>query len=41
MVRELLPKRRGIGGIVAHAHGGWVISARCELPGLAVAPARV
>ena len=27
-VRELLPKRRGIGGIVAHADGGWVISGR-------------
>jgi sugar lactone lactonase YvrE len=24
-VRELLPKRRGIGGIVPHADGGWVI----------------
>jgi sugar lactone lactonase YvrE len=27
-VRELLPKRRGIGGIVAHADGGWVLSGR-------------
>jgi sugar lactone lactonase YvrE len=27
-VREILPKRRGIGGIVAHADGGWVISGR-------------
>lgn len=27
-VRELLPKRRGIGGIVAHADGGWVVSGR-------------
>jgi sugar lactone lactonase YvrE len=27
-VRELLGKRRGIGGIVAHAEGGWVISGR-------------
>lgn len=25
-VRELLPKRRGIGGVLAHARGGWVIS---------------
>ncbi len=30
-VRELLPKRRGIGGIVAHAEGGWVISGRSIL----------
>jgi sugar lactone lactonase YvrE len=30
-VRELLPKRRGIGGIVAHADGGWVISGRSVL----------
>jgi sugar lactone lactonase YvrE len=28
VVRELLPKRRGIGGAVAHADGGWVISGR-------------
>jgi sugar lactone lactonase YvrE len=27
-LRELLPKRRGIGGAVAHAEGGWVISGR-------------
>jgi sugar lactone lactonase YvrE len=27
-VRALLPKRRGIGGIVAHAAGGWAISGR-------------
>jgi sugar lactone lactonase YvrE len=27
-VRELLPKRRGIGGAVPHARGGWVISGR-------------
>ncbi|HWX75556.1 MAG TPA: SMP-30/gluconolactonase/LRE family protein [Solirubrobacteraceae bacterium] len=27
-LRELLPKRRGIGGIVAHREGGWVISGR-------------
>jgi len=25
-VRELLPKRRGVGGVVPHAAGGWVIS---------------
>jgi sugar lactone lactonase YvrE len=25
-VRELLPKRRGIGGILPHVEGGWVIS---------------
>lgn len=28
VVRELLPRRRGIGGIVAHADGGWVVSGR-------------
>jgi sugar lactone lactonase YvrE len=28
LVREILPKRRGIGGIVAHADGGLVISGR-------------
>jgi sugar lactone lactonase YvrE len=28
VVREILAKRRGIGGIVAHADGGWVISGR-------------
>lgn len=27
-LRELLPKRRGIGGALAHADGGWVISGR-------------
>jgi len=27
-VRELLPKRRGIGGVVPHEDGGWVISGR-------------
>jgi len=26
--RELLPKRRGIGGIVPHADGGWVLSGK-------------
>lgn len=26
VVRELVPKRRGVGGIVPHAEGGWVIS---------------
>lgn len=31
VVREILPKRRGIGGIVAHADGGWVISGRSVL----------
>ncbi|HTZ87055.1 MAG TPA: SMP-30/gluconolactonase/LRE family protein [Solirubrobacteraceae bacterium] len=31
VVRELLPKRRGIGGIVAHADGGWVVSGRSVL----------
>jgi sugar lactone lactonase YvrE len=30
-VRELLPRRRGIGGIVAHADGGWVLSGRTVL----------
>ena len=28
VIREILPRRRGIGGIVAHADGGWVISGR-------------
>jgi gluconolactonase len=28
VVREILPKRRGIGGILVHADGGWVISGR-------------
>jgi len=27
-VREILPKRRGIGGVLAHTDGGWVISGR-------------
>jgi gluconolactonase len=27
-IRALLPKRRGIGGIVPHAEGGWVLSGR-------------
>jgi gluconolactonase len=31
IVRELLPKRRGIGGAVAHANGGWVLSGRTVL----------
>jgi gluconolactonase len=30
-VREVVPKRRGVGGIVAHADGGWVISGRSVL----------
>ncbi len=30
-VREILPKRRGIGGLVAHAEGGWVLSGRSVL----------
>jgi gluconolactonase len=30
-VRELLARRRGIGGIVAHASGGWVVSGRTLL----------
>jgi sugar lactone lactonase YvrE len=30
-VRELLAKRRGVGGIVPHADGGWVISGRTLL----------
>ena len=30
-LRELLPKRRGIGGVVAHADGGWVLSGRTVL----------
>jgi gluconolactonase len=29
--RELLPKRRGIGGVVPHADGGWVLSGRTVL----------
>jgi len=28
VLRELLPKRRGIGGVLAHARGGWVLSGR-------------
>ena len=28
VIREVLPGRRGVGGIVAHADGGWVISGR-------------
>jgi sugar lactone lactonase YvrE len=31
VVRELLAKRRGIGGIVPHEDGGWVISGRSVL----------
>ena len=31
VVSELLPGRRGIGGILAHADGGWVISGRTVL----------
>jgi sugar lactone lactonase YvrE len=27
-IREILPRRRGVGGIVAHSDGGWVISGR-------------
>jgi gluconolactonase len=27
-VREIVPKRRGVGGIVPHGDGGWVISGR-------------
>ena len=30
-LRELLAKRRGIGGVVAHADGGWVLSGRTVL----------
>ena len=30
-IEELLPRRRGIGGVVAHADGGWVISGRSIL----------
>jgi sugar lactone lactonase YvrE len=30
-VRELVPGRRGVGGIVPHADGGWVISGRSVL----------
>jgi gluconolactonase len=28
VIREILPRRRGVGGIVAHSDGGWVISGR-------------
>jgi len=28
VLREILPRRRGIGGILAHADGGWVCSGR-------------
>ncbi len=28
VIREVLPRRRGVGGIVAHSGGGWVISGR-------------
>src|ERR1039457_3441669 len=31
VVREILPKRRGIGGILAHRDGGWVLSGRTVL----------
>ncbi len=31
VVREIVPKRRGVGGIVAHADGGWVLSGRSVL----------
>ncbi len=31
VIREILPGRRGIGGVLAHAHGGWVISGRSIL----------
>lgn len=31
VVREIVPKRRGVGGIVAHADGGWVLSGRTVL----------
>jgi sugar lactone lactonase YvrE len=31
LVRELLPKRRGIGGILPHRDGGWVLSGRTVL----------
>jgi len=31
VLREILPRRRGIGGILAHADGGWVISGRSVL----------
>lgn len=31
LVREIVPKRRGVGGILAHADGGWVLSGRSVL----------
>jgi gluconolactonase len=31
VVREIVPKRRGVGGILAHADGGWVLSGRTVL----------
>jgi sugar lactone lactonase YvrE len=31
VVREILPKRRGVGGILAHSDGGWVLSGRTVL----------
>jgi sugar lactone lactonase YvrE len=31
VVREIVPRRRGVGGIVAHADGGWVLSGRTVL----------
>jgi sugar lactone lactonase YvrE len=31
VVREILPKRRGIGGILPHRDGGWVLSGRTVL----------
>jgi sugar lactone lactonase YvrE len=31
VIEELLPRRRGIGGIVPHADGGWVLSGRTVL----------
>jgi sugar lactone lactonase YvrE len=31
VVREIVPKRRGVGGIVAHADGGWVLSGKTVL----------
>lgn len=30
-LKEIIPRRRGIGGVVAHAEGGWVISGRTIL----------
>jgi sugar lactone lactonase YvrE len=31
LVREILPKRRGVGGILPHRDGGWVLSGRTVL----------